>query len=208
MRRKKGDILKYIRYMDKKGHRVEKVEEDLLIDGRRWKIDDLNKLPEGQRLMDSRTITQSGKVAFQSSVSPLSNLYHCTLRIDGQTFKSLEHAYNYAKCIHHGLNHLAADVKQQPTSYKAMNLGKGVTGNVDWINKRVGVMERLVRHKEDQVPIFREMLRKTTNHRLIENSWSHFWGSGCNFLADVLWDGTYKGQNNFGRLLERVRDGR
>lgn len=129
VRRRKGDIQKYIKYMDKKGHRIEKLEDDLMINGRRWKVDDLDKLPEGQRLMDSRTITQSGKVAFQSSVSPLSNLYHCTIRVDGLAFKSLEHAYNYAKCEHHGLTYLAREVKQQPTSYKAMNLGKGVTGN-------------------------------------------------------------------------------
>lgn len=124
--------------------------------------------------MDSRTITYKGKVAFQSSVSPLSNQFHCQLKIDGQTYKSTEHAYNYLKCIHHGMPHLAQDVKCQPTSYKAMNLGKGVIANPEWLNKRIEVMERLVRHKEDQVPIFQDMLKKTTNNRLIENSWSHF----------------------------------
>lgn len=206
LRRWKTDVQKYMRYMEKKGHRIEKVGEDMMIDGRRWRMSDLNNLPEGQRFMDSRTISQNGRVAFQSSVSPLSNLYHCQLRIDGQIFKSTEHAYNYLKCTHHGLTQLAQDVKQQPTSYKAMNLGKGVTENAEWLNKRIEVMERLVKSKVEQVPIFRDTLKKTTNSRLVENSWSHFWGSGCNFLADVVWDGTYKGQNQFGRLLERVRD--
>lgn len=87
-----------------------------------------------------------------------------------------------------------------------MNLGKEIPDNLEWQNKRIEVLETLIKHKEDQVPVFREMLRKTGNNRLIENSWSHFRGSGCNFLADVLWDGTYKGQNNFGHILVRVCD--
>lgn len=206
VRRKKSDIHKYMRYMKENGHRIEKIGDDLLIDGRRWKIADLDKMKEGDRLMDSRTIKCRGKIAFQSSVSPLSNLYHCVIKVDGQTFKSTEHAYQYEKCIHHGLTQLARDVKQQPTSYKAMSLCKDVTEDRAWLDKRISVMERLIKHKEDQVPVFRDMLRKSTNHRLIENSWSYFWGSACPFRADVLWDGTFKGQNNFGRVLERVRD--
>lgn len=210
-RRKRGggrnDIQKYMKYMIENKHRIEKSGDDLIINGRRWKTSELNNLPEGQRLMDSRTITRAGKVAFQSSISPLSNLFPCQIKVEGQTFKSVEHAYQYAKCMHHGLPHKAHEIKDQPTAYKAMSLGKDTPENVDWLNKRIEVLEKLVRYKEDQIPVFREMLRKTSNNRLVENSWSHFWGSGCNFLADVIWDGTYKGQNNFGRILERVRDG-
>lgn len=206
VRRWKNDLQKYMKYMGENGHRVEKVGDDLIIDGRRWKTSDLNQLPEGQRLMDSRTIAKAGKVAFQSSISPLSNLFPCTIRVEGQTFKSVEHAYNYMKGIHHGMPCKAREIKDQPNAYRAMNLGREITPNIDWLNKRINVLERLVKEKQDQVPIFREMLRKTGSHRLIENSWSQFWGSGCNFLAEVLWDGTYKGQNNFGRILERVRD--
>lgn len=206
VRRWKNDIQKYIKFMIENKHRIEKSGDDLIINGKRWKTTELNNLPEGQRLMDSRTITHAGKVAFQSSVSPLSNLFPCQIKIEGQTYKSVEHAYQYAKCIHHGLVHKANEIRNQPNAYRAMNLGKEITENLDWQNKRVEVLEKLVKHKEDQVPIFRETLRKTGSNRLIKNSWSHFWGSGCNFRAEVLWDGTYKGQNNFGRILERVRD--
>lgn len=96
-------------------HRIEKSGDDLIINGRRWKTSELNNLPERQRLMDSRTITRVGKVAFQSSVSPLSNLFPCLIKVEGQTFKSVEHAYQYAKFIHHGLPHKAREVKNSLT---------------------------------------------------------------------------------------------
>lgn len=69
---------------------------------------------------------------------------------------------------------------------------------------KIGVMENLIRHKEDQCPMFRETLRRTTNHRLVENTWSPFWGTACNFVAPCVWDCTFKGANNLGRLLERI----
>lgn len=129
VRRWKNDIQKYIKYTTENKHRIEKSGDDLIINEKRWKSTELNNLPEGQRLMDSRTITRAGKVAFQSSVSPLSNLFPCQILVEGQTDKSVEHAYQYAKAMHHGQVQKAREIRDQPNAYRAMNLGKEITEN-------------------------------------------------------------------------------
>lgn len=71
VKRRKTDIYRYIKYMQlERGHMVERSGDDLLINGQRWRICDLNKLPVGDRLLDSRTLYKNGMLAFQSSISP------------------------------------------------------------------------------------------------------------------------------------------
>lgn len=206
-RRKRNDLYKYAKYMEYNGHKVEIIGEDILVDGYRKKFIQLNDMPIGDRMMDSCTVFRHGTVAFQSAQSPLSNLFPCKLKIDGRTYSSVEQAYKHAKCLHHNLFQQARDVMQSNNPYWIMNHCKNMKENQLWYEKKTGVMERLIRLKEDQVPIFRDTLRQTINHKLVENSWSPFWGSACNFLEPCVWDGTFRGQNQFKALLERIRDG-
>lgn len=75
-------------FMKRKKHNVTKDGDDLIIDNVRWKITELNDLPPGQRLLDSRTIFNRRVVAFQSLLSPLSNLFPCELKWNGMVFQS------------------------------------------------------------------------------------------------------------------------
>lgn len=76
-----------------------------------------------------------------------------------------------------------------------MNMGN-FSEDYDWAATKVDLLEQLVRYKAEHCPIFIDTLKKTYGYRLVENTWSHFW----------VWEGTYKGLNHFGRLLERVRE--
>lgn len=207
VKRKKSDIYKYIRYMeDIRGKKVERDGEFLIIEGYRYHLNELNNLPPGDRLMDSRTRFYRGVVAFQSALSPLSNLFGCRIRFNGHQYNCTEQAYQYAKCIHHGLTKLARDIKFQQDPYVIAGIGNSFLEDDEWSQKKVGLMEQLLRHKYDQVPIFRDMLRNTESHYLVENTWSDFWGSACPFVCNAVWDGTFRGQNHLGKLLERIRD--
>lgn len=205
-KRKKNDLYKYQKYMVEKGHSVERDNDYFIIDGQRWHLEQLNSLPIGDRLMDSRTLFDHGMCAFQSSLSPLSNLFPCRIRYNGKTYASVEHAYQFAKAIHHKLPSTAHEIKCDNNPYHAMTLGNDIPENEEWAATKVNFMERLVRTKEEQVPIFRDTLQRTHSYRIIENTWSHFWGSNCPFRSNAIWTGSYKGLNNMGRLLERIRD--
>lgn len=162
-RRAKTDLHKYKRYLEEKWHKVEHEGDFFIINDRKWHISQLNNLPIGMRLMDSRTLFGKGTVAFQSSVSPLSNLFVCRIRSEGITFNSTEHAYQYLKCIHHGYTDKANDVRHDPDPYVAMSKGNEITEDYEWASTKQTVMEKLIRCKIDQVPIFRETL-KGLNH--------------------------------------------
>lgn len=204
-RRKKNDLYKYTKYLEGRRHTVVREGDFFIIDDVKWHINQLNDLPEGMRLMDSRTRYVRGVVAFQSALSPLSNLFCCRIKYNGVVYSSVEQAYQHLKCLHHGKIALVNDIKHEPDPYVIMNMADFME-NQEWLNRRVDLLEQLVRYKHEQCPIFRETLQRTYGHKLIENTWSHFWGSACPFMHDALWEGTYKGLNHFGRMLEHIRE--
>lgn len=206
LKRLRTDQFKYKRYLEERNHIVEQTGDYFIIDGQRHHWRDLNRLPVGMRLMDSRTIFSRGTVAFQSALSPLSNLFPCRIKYNGLHYSSAEQAFQYAKAIHHGLALLAKDIKSEIDPHEIMTMGNSVTIDEAWANKRVEVLEAIVRHKADQVGVFYEYLKQTGNHRLVENTSSDFWGSACAFKSQAVWNGSYRGLNQMGRILERVRD--
>lgn len=206
IKRRKSDLHKYVLYLRDRKHQANKIGDDIVIDGKRYKFEELNSLPVGQRFMDSRTIFNNGIVAFQSSVSPLSNLFPCKLKYAGQTFSSLEQCYQYHRAVHHNRTQLAALILATNDPYKAMYHGKSIVWeDRDWEAKKLGTMEMMLRHKADQSAMFRDLLKFTGDHKLAENSWNYFWGTGCGFLSDQVWIGNFRGGNHLGRLLQRVR---
>lgn len=161
VKRRRNDIHKYVLFLREKGQTAEKAGEDVIINGQRWKYGDLNNLPIGLRLVDSRTIFHNGVVAFQLAISPLSNLYHCNLRINGMVFKSAEQSYQYAKCMHHNMPQKAYDIRREPDSHSNMAQGKGITEDADWRECKFRIMEGILRHKAEQVPEFKQWLTET-----------------------------------------------
>lgn len=203
-RTKKADILKYIKYLKENLHTVTRAGDNLIIDGTEYMPSQFNDLPEGQRIQDSRTIAKRGVVAFNSVHSPLSNLYPCKLKFEGNSYNSVEQAYQYLKAKHHKRHQRAFDLLRQNNQYDMVAMTKRDLDNPEWINCREALMERLLREKADQVHNFRVTLKKTDRHHLVGNSFNSLWGSGCPFLHDAVWEGSFKGRNLMGKILERV----
>lgn len=205
IKRKKADIHKYINYMRRRGRTIEKVGDDFMIDGRRWRYEELNRLPIGDRLMDSRTLYLDGCVAFQSAQSPLSNLYVCELHIEGKTYSSIEQAFQYGRAMHHGCTNTANQIKHQDDPHEVMNIMRFFRDDAEWANKRIRVMEGLIKHKVEQCQVFKDALLFSGTHTIIENTWNSYWGSGCAFDCEAVWSKCFPGQNEMGKLLERIR---
>lgn len=205
IKRKKADLHKYYNYLKQKGREVEKIGDDMVIDGYRWNYCDLNKLPPGDRIMDSRMITDNGVLAFQSAQAPLSNLFPCEIKNNGQIFSSVEQAYHYRRAIHHRQYNTAQLILYQDDPYDIMAQMKDFKDDHEWLTKRMSIMEELVRCKAEQVDIFKDLLKSSGNLSLVENTWNGYWGSGCPWLAGAVWVKQFSGQNQFGQLLERIR---
>lgn len=163
-------------------------------------------MSDGFSLKDSRTKYKNGVVSFQSQFSPLSNLFIAPLKRNGINFHSSEHAYQHAKEMHVKGCALARSILDEPCPYEAMAIGKRAPITKEWQSIQLLVMEEILRMKLEQVPQFERELKSTSNHHLVENARSHFWGSGTYYNAPSIYSRNYPGQNHMGKLLERIRD--
>lgn len=123
----------------------------------------------------------------------LSNFYTCSVRLDGQTYATLEHAYQAVKTLDLNERQRIRDVR---TPGQAKRQGRFVTLREDWEETKVNFMRQLLEQKFKQGTSLRKKLDATAPHELIErNGWGDtFWG---------VCDGV--GQNWLGVLLMEIR---
>lgn len=123
----------------------------------------------------------------------LTNFYPCTIVYKGETYPSVEHAYQAAKCKE--LSD-AAMIRCCGSPRKALELGQKVERKENWKNIKVSVMKELLRNKFIS-PVLARQLIETKNAIITDDK---PWG-------DTFW-GSVKGEgrNVLGLLLMEVRD--
>lgn len=123
----------------------------------------------------------------------LSNFYPCRVELDGDTYPSVEHAYQAAKTLSKNLR--MPFMESAMKANEAKSLGKKLKPREDWNNVKLSIMEKLVRDKFN-TPKFSNMLLSTGDNELIEGNW---WG-------DVFWGMCKgKGENHLGKILMKIR---
>jgi ribA/ribD-fused uncharacterized protein len=124
----------------------------------------------------------------------LSNFFDSEVELNGETYPTVEHAYQAAKTF---VKEEIDQIRKAPTAGKAKRLGQIVTLRADWYDVSLSTMEMLVRQKFQKEPL-RSALIKTYPSQLIEgNNWGDtFWGT-CNGV----------GHNHLGIILMKIRDG-
>lgn len=131
---------------------------------------------------------------FQGEYRWLSNFWPCTVTLDGETYPSVEHAYQAAKSLDKVWRW---QVAQLTTAKEAKRMGK-IKPRDGWDSLKLIVMLRLVREKFQQDP-FKTRLLATKNELIQEgNHWGDtFWG------VDLK---TGKGNNHLGHIIMQVRE--
>lgn len=122
----------------------------------------------------------------------LSNFFPSTISVDGEMFKTVEHAYQALKTLNPEERSI---VRESPTAATAKVAGRLVTLRDDWDSTKIDVMRRLLIEKFRN-PILRELLLMTGDAELVEN----------NYWNDCFW-GVCRGvgENQLGRLLQEIR---
>lgn len=118
--------------------------------------------------------------------APLSNFWPCEVELDGEVYKSLEHAYQAAKFLDPGLRR---KVGQAATAAKARKLGRRYNQHkrLDWFTTNLAVMEMLCWRKFSRCSVALEVLLSTGTERLEEDTRDRFWGGkGCNHMGNIL----------------------
>jgi hypothetical protein len=125
----------------------------------------------------------------------LSNFWPAVVMYDGETYASVEHAYQAAKTLDPDLRRA---IREAPTGAAAKKKGQSISPTqlrADWPELKLQVMEDLLRQKFAHADLKAQLLA-TAPKRLVEgNTW-----------GDTFW-GVYKGRgsNHLGALLMRIR---
>jgi ribA/ribD-fused uncharacterized protein len=123
----------------------------------------------------------------------LSNFYPVAVELDGNSYASVEHAYQAAKTLDPDLR---KHIRMAESAHEAKAMGRVVKLRDDWEEIKLVVMTDLVTQKFTRHRWLRKWLLDTGEHELIEgNTWGDtFWGV-CGG----------HGENRLGRILMNVR---
>eukprot|EP00347_Sterkiella_histriomuscorum_P005853 403355024 len=115
---------------------------------------------------------------------------------EGEMYSTAAHAYNAAKIPD---KQLRRRIQKAPTLQEMYNVARTIVEPEGWSNKKLKIMEKIQRDKFRRSRDLRERLAATQNREIInhltdKNDENLFWGMV-----------NKQGQNNLGKILERVR---
>lgn len=132
---------------------------------------------------------------YESSNFCFSNFSAHTVKYNGVTYPTAEHAYHAQKFFR---KNLCDKIKQCGSPLEAWELARKFKPQrrIDWDDIKVEILTDIIRAKVDQHKEIKTSLLATGNREIIEiNENDDFWGSGP--------DGN--GQNNTGKIYMRIR---
>ena len=106
--------------------------DSLIVDGMRYKNDDINKLPHSLSMENAKLIEVQDGHAFQSRHAFLSSLYECKVSFRTKEFKSLEHAFHHSRADDNNQPEMASAILKAVTLEKAMQIGKKIKTNDEY----------------------------------------------------------------------------
>src|SRR3990167_10206859 len=132
--------------------------------------------------------------SFRDEHAFLSNFFPSALVVDGELYQTVEHAFQAAKTD--DLN-LKSQIRAAGSAREAKRLGRSVPLIQGWDEKRLDIMEGLVKQKFSDHLDLKLRLLLTGDKELVEgNTWNdRFWGKTK--------DGN--GENHLGKILMNVR---
>lgn len=123
----------------------------------------------------------------------LSNFFLCVVKLGGYWYPTAEHAYQAQKATN-DVDH--EKILMARSAREAKQIGSQIEIIPDWDNRKLEIMEKIVRAKFNQNSELMERLLLIDAEIIEDNNWGDcFWGR-C--------DG--RGENHLGKILMRIRD--
>jgi ribA/ribD-fused uncharacterized protein len=135
--------------------------------------------------------------------------HEAPLQIDGITFPTVEHYYQWSKAKQFGDAAAQAKILKTPSAKSVKAIGRKVTpfDEAQWKDRKDTVMRAALRAKLMQHPEILKTLRDTGDRPLAEaDPRSKYWGIGTSSDTSKAKDpARWPGQNRLGKLLEELR---
>jgi ribA/ribD-fused uncharacterized protein len=128
----------------------------------------------------------------------LSNFHSVEIELDGETYPSVEHAFQAAKCLPD--DRARVQIRNERAAAKVKSLGRKVLLRPDWEEVKDGVLKGLLRQKFCHPPLQAKLL-ETGEAIIVESNYWHdnYWGCcTCNSCPGV-------GENRLGELIMKIR---
>jgi ribA/ribD-fused uncharacterized protein len=135
---------------------------------------------------------------FTPAFFPFDNFSSHIVNIWGKVFQTSEHAFQWKKfsIVEPEIANQIFSAKSPEAAKKISDANKGKQPS-DWHDKRIVVMEEILRAKLEQHEDVQDALKRTNGRRIIENSpVDSFWGVGSN----------QDGKNMLGEIWMKIRD--
>lgn len=182
--------------------------DTLFISGKRYKVEDINELPDELQPTNICTKSNNAMIGFYRFGSPFSNHNMVKFKLNGINYTSVEQCYFHQKSLHFGDHQTAEMVLKMSDPVRIKKLGTKVDkydqGN--WHSVRKNYMKSAVKAKFQQSEEHKDFLISTGTDTIFEASLNTFWGIGCSMDNQNIWDkAKWEGNNMLGKILEEVR---
>ena len=206
----RADIRSVAKFAKTQGAHVKLPGDRVTINSITYTHDTLPKIPERFSLAAARTISVNPEtIGFYSKHSVFSNFAPVNVEYQGSVYSSVEQCYQVLYAKDAGRDDLIDKLMDEHDGIKLKRLANGITQppNSDWSNKRERVMYDIVLAKFRQNPNLMTKLKTTGTVNQEEATADGFWGAAAQLTSTELRSNTWKGQNNLGKILMRVRSG-
>ncbi|MFW6109832.1 MAG: NADAR family protein [Patescibacteria group bacterium] len=142
----------------------------------------------------------SGKIVgfYEREFYCFSNFSSFSVTWQGKYWQTSEHAYQAAHFFETAPK-LAEQIRKANSAHEAYKIAKRNADKIseDWNNRKIEVMEEIVRHKLNQNPYIKHKLIQTGDRKIVEDSpKDNFWG----------WGPDRNGRNELGKIWMRLRE--
>jgi len=144
--------------------------------------------------LGTKKLSKDGIYGFFEPYRWLSNFHLADVTLDGEVYRSNEHAYMAAKTLDPAVRKIILSL---PTCREAKQYGRKVKLRSGWDEIKYGYMLDINRQKYKKHAYLARLLLDTGDQYLEEtNTWDDTYWGVCNDF----------GQNNLGKILMQVRD--
>ena len=154
--------------------------DKLVIDGKRYGTDDLDKLPQEISPIKVSTKSDDKVVSFFGELCPFSNFYQANFTYKGQTYHSSEQFIQHTKSQYCNDQETAYRILNTQSALACKQLGYLVKNfnQQNWVDSIETLCKDGIRAKFEQNPPLLRALLNTGDKIIVESSKDDVWGTG------------------------------
>lgn len=204
--RKHRDILKAVLEKAQHSEFVTKLAGNrIIVDGVSYGSDELDLLPYDLKKAIPQMKRIERGIVFKGKECYLSNFFPVEIKIDDDSYCSVEQYFQYSKCNACGDYDRAEKILATDDPLHAKALGDGCPNKIEWLEIRVFTMFKALFHKFVQHQSLTAKLLATEGDGLYEATTDKFFGCGIGFHSKKWENKSWEGKNVTGTLLTQIR---